>query len=89
MMIDRVWEIKKQIGISAIYVDAANPEIWQSLKKEFNESHSESYVFDKLAHCKKNNLDPLTPLSIPSYSSVSISSSDSSSSSSAVAMSTA
>jgi hypothetical protein len=59
-MIDRVWEIKKQIGISAIYVDAANPEIWQSLKKELNESYSESYVSEKLAYCKKNNLDPNT-----------------------------
>jgi hypothetical protein len=57
-MIDRVWEIKKQISISAIYVDAANPEIWQSLKKEFKESYSDHYVSEKLVYCKKHNVDP-------------------------------
>jgi hypothetical protein len=64
-MIDRVWELKKQLGnISAIYVDAANPEIWQSLKKEFNEPHSESYVSEKLAEYKKRNLDPANYMKI-------------------------
>lgn len=51
-MINRVWQIKNQCGlISAIYVDAANPEIWQSLKREFNEPYSERYVTDKLSWC--------------------------------------
>jgi hypothetical protein len=37
-MINRIWEIKQKCGyISNIYVDAANPEIWESLKREFNE----------------------------------------------------
>jgi|SRR5215208_2672013 len=57
-MLDRIWEIKQQIGISAVYVDAANPAIWSSLKKMFGEPHAESYVFEKLAYCRKHNLDP-------------------------------
>jgi hypothetical protein len=57
-MIDRVFEIKRQMGISACYVDAANPEVWSSLKKEvFDEPYSESYISEKVAYCKKNNLD--------------------------------
>ena len=36
-MINRIWEIKQQCGyISNIYVDAANPEVWESLKREFD-----------------------------------------------------
>jgi uncharacterized protein (DUF1684 family) len=47
------------MGISACYVDAANPEIWQSLKKElFNEPYSDHYVSDKIAYCRKHNQDP-------------------------------
>lgn len=58
-MIDRIWQLKKELGdISAIYVDAANPEIWQSLKKEFDEPYGEKYVSDKLSYYKKHNLDP-------------------------------
>ena len=37
-------------------VDAANPEIWQALKKEFDEPYSEEYIRDKIAYCKKYNL---------------------------------
>jgi hypothetical protein len=44
--------------IIIIYVDAANPEIWSSLKRMLNESHSEHYVFEKLVYYKKNNLNP-------------------------------
>ncbi len=57
-MLDRVWEIKRDYGISAVYVDAANPAIWSSLKKMFNEPYADSYVFEKLAYCRKHNLDP-------------------------------
>jgi hypothetical protein len=61
-MINRVWEIKQQHKVDdnnlTIYVDAANPEIWSSLKRMLNEPHSERYVFDKLAYYKKNNLNP-------------------------------
>lgn len=57
-MVDRVWQIKQQCGlISNIYVDAANPEVWQSLKREFNEPYSEQYMKDKLAWCHKNSLE--------------------------------
>lgn len=56
-MIDRVWELKNNCGyISNIYVDAANPEVWQALKKEFNESYNEQYIRDQIANCKKFNL---------------------------------
>ena len=41
-----------------IYVDAANPEIWSSLKRLLNEPYSERYVFDKLADYKKKNINP-------------------------------
>jgi hypothetical protein len=58
-MISRVWALRKQLGnISAIYCDAANPEIWQSLKKEFGEPYSESYISEKLQYCRKHNVDP-------------------------------
>ena len=43
-MLDRVWELNQKYKISAIYCDSANPEIWQSLKKIFNENHHEKYV---------------------------------------------
>jgi hypothetical protein len=50
------WEINNQMGISACYVDSSSPEIWQTLKKEFNEQYSEGYVFEKLAYCRKHNV---------------------------------
>jgi hypothetical protein len=56
-MINRIWEIKQKCGyISNIYVDAANPEIWESLKREFNEPHDNQYVRDQFNDCKKYNL---------------------------------
>lgn len=37
-MIDEVWRLKQRCGhVNNIYFDAANPEIWQALKKEFDE----------------------------------------------------
>jgi hypothetical protein len=55
-MISKVWELKNKLGyVSNIYVDAANPEIWQALKKEFNEPFSEQYIRDQIADCKKYN----------------------------------
>jgi hypothetical protein len=57
-MINEVWRLKQRCGnISNIYVDAANPEIWQSLKREFNEPYSEQYMSDKIAWVKNNNLN--------------------------------
>jgi hypothetical protein len=56
-MINRIWEIKQQCGyISNIYTDAANPEIWESLKREFDERYDNQYVRDQFAYCKKYNL---------------------------------
>jgi hypothetical protein len=56
-MIDKIWQLKQQCGyISNIYTDAANPEIWESLKREFDERYDNHYVKDQFAYCKKYNL---------------------------------
>jgi hypothetical protein len=56
-MIDKIWKLKQQyVNINNIYVDAANPEIWQALKKEFGERYNEEYIRETIAHCKKYNL---------------------------------
>ena len=56
-MIDRIWDIKQKCGyISNIYSDASNPEIWESLKREFDELHDNKYVSEQFAFCKKYNL---------------------------------
>jgi hypothetical protein len=55
-MINRVFEIKNKIGMSACYVDAANPEIWKSLKVQLSEESGESYVFSKLAELQKERM---------------------------------
>jgi hypothetical protein len=56
-MINRIWEIKQKCGyISNIYVDAANPEVWESLKREFNEPSNQQYMRDQIVDCKKYNL---------------------------------
>jgi hypothetical protein len=61
-MTNRVWEIKQEHKVDdnnlTIYVDAANPEIWQSLKRMLREPHAKQYVFDKLADYKKRNINP-------------------------------
>jgi hypothetical protein len=55
-MINRIWEIKQQCGyISNIYVDAANPEVWASLKREFDERYDIQYIKDTMAECRKLN----------------------------------
>lgn len=52
-MINRVWQIKQKHKLNdnnlTIWCDAANPEIWSSLKRILNESYSEKFVFDKLS----------------------------------------
>jgi len=67
-MIDRVWQIKQQHKVEdnnlTIYVDAATPEIWSSLKRMLNEPHSEQYVFEKLAYYKKNNINPANSMKV-------------------------
>jgi hypothetical protein len=37
-------------------VDAANPEVGESLKREFNEPFNQQYMGDQIAQCKKYNL---------------------------------
>jgi hypothetical protein len=44
-MINVVWKLKQQCGhVTNIFCDAANPEVWQALKKEFNEPYSWKYM---------------------------------------------
>jgi hypothetical protein len=68
-MINRIWEIKQQCRyISNIYCDAANPEIWESLKREFDERYGNQYVRDQFTYCKKYNLhieDRMTVIPVP------------------------
>jgi hypothetical protein len=55
-MIDKIWQLKQQCGyISNIYVDAANPEVWESLKREFDERYDNQYISDTIAECRKLN----------------------------------
>jgi hypothetical protein len=39
-----------------IYVDPANPEVWQALNREFDENYDDHYVKDQIAECRKYNL---------------------------------
>jgi hypothetical protein len=56
-MISEVWAIKQKCGhITNIYVDAANPVVWQVLKKEFSEPFDEKTVREKKAYALRYNL---------------------------------
>jgi len=56
-MINKVWQLKQECGhISNIYCDAANPEIIEALKREFQESTNWQYIHDQIAECKTYNL---------------------------------
>jgi hypothetical protein len=56
-MISKVWQLKQLCGyISNIYCDAANPEVVESIKKEFDEPYNNQYVRDQFAYCKKYDL---------------------------------
>jgi hypothetical protein len=57
VMIDTIWQRKQKCGhITNIYCDAANPEVWESLKREFNEPFNQQYMASQIADCKKYNL---------------------------------
>lgn len=57
-MIDTIWQLKQKCRyISNIYVDAANPEVWESLKREFSEPYDQQYIEDQITECKKYNLN--------------------------------
>jgi hypothetical protein len=68
-MINMIWQLKQKCGyISNIYVDAANPEVWESLKREFNEPFNQQYMSEQIAYCKKYNLhleDRMKIVSVP------------------------
>jgi hypothetical protein len=56
-MIERIWQLKQQYGhVTILYCDAANPEVWQALKREFGENHNDQWVRDQIAECRKYNL---------------------------------
>jgi hypothetical protein len=56
-MIEKIWQLKQRYGyVSNLYVDAANPEVWQALKREFSENYNDQWVRDQIAECRKYNL---------------------------------
>jgi hypothetical protein len=56
-MIDKIRKLKQQYGhVTNIYIDAANPEVWQALKREFSERYNEHYIRETIAYAKKYNL---------------------------------
>jgi hypothetical protein len=56
-MIEKIWQLKQRYGyVCNIYVDAANPEVWQALKREFEERYDDQWVRDQIAECRKYNL---------------------------------
>jgi hypothetical protein len=56
-MIEKIWQLKQRYGyVSNLYVDAANPEVWQALKREFGENYNDQWVRDQIAECRKYNL---------------------------------
>lgn len=55
-MIDRIMEISRECGIlNNIYVDAANPNVVESLKGEFRENNNWTYIKERFAEDKKFN----------------------------------
>jgi hypothetical protein len=56
-MINEIWKLKQKCGhITNIYCDSANPVVWQSLKREFDEPFDEKSVREKKAYAMKYNL---------------------------------
>jgi hypothetical protein len=37
------------LHVTNIYCDAANPEVWQALKKEFDEPFNEQYIRKRIS----------------------------------------
>jgi hypothetical protein len=57
-MINRIWEVKQKCGyISNIHVNAANPEVSESLKREFNDSFNQQHIRLQIIECRKYNLN--------------------------------
>jgi hypothetical protein len=56
-MIEEVWKLKQRCGhVTNVYCDAANPVVWQALKREFSENYNQEFIKEKVAYAKKNNL---------------------------------
>jgi hypothetical protein len=56
-MIQEVWDLKQKCGhVSNIYCDAANPEVVQAQKREFEERYDEQYIREQFAYCRKYNV---------------------------------
>jgi hypothetical protein len=56
-MVSEVWKLKQKCGhVNNIYCDAANPEVVQALKKEFDERFDDQYIREQFAYCRKHNL---------------------------------
>jgi hypothetical protein len=57
VMVDKILQLKESCGyVGNIYVDAANPEIWGTLKREFGERYDKQYIKEQIAYCKKFGL---------------------------------
>jgi hypothetical protein len=51
------WDLKQKCAhVTNIYCDAANPEVVQALKMEFEERFDEQYIREQFAYCRKYNL---------------------------------
>ena len=52
-MINRIWEVKQKCGsISNLLVDAAYPEVSESLKREFNDPFNQQYIRAQIIECR-------------------------------------
>ena len=55
-MLQRVWEIKNEVGnLNNIYIDAANVEFIEAVKQDLGEISNWQYIHEKLAWAKKTN----------------------------------
>ena len=60
-MISEIWPLKQRLGyVSNIYSDAANPVVWQAIKREADEPFDEKTVREKKANAIKNKLVSLS-----------------------------
>jgi hypothetical protein len=56
-MVMEVWDLKQRCGhVNNIYCDAANPEVIQALKKEFDERFDDQYVREKFARIAESTI---------------------------------
>ena len=51
-----------ETGVTHIFyspdlLSPANPEVWESLKREFNEPFNQQYIRNQITECRKYNLN--------------------------------